>query len=93
MRLGERKLQALIGSIDIKVLTDLEKRPDAFSIDIKVLTDLKRARLCIQNRFPNVPPPANPRRVSLARSNARKANPLQVRRTCMSIARRTAEES
>ena len=26
---GDRKLQALIGSIDIKVLTDLEKRRDA----------------------------------------------------------------
>ena len=27
---GDRKLQALIGSIDIKVLTDLKKRRDAF---------------------------------------------------------------
>ena len=77
---GDRKLQALIGSIDIKVLTDLEKRRDAFSIDIKVPMDLKRTRLCIQSRFPNAPPPANPRRVSLARSNIRKATPLQVRK-------------
>ena len=44
------------------------------SIDIKVLMDLKRFLLCIQSRFPNAPPPANP---------------LQVRRTCMSIARQT----
>ena len=87
---GDPKLQALIGpSIDMKVLTDLEKRRDAFSIDIKVPMDLKRSLLCIQSRFPNAPPPANPRRVSLARRNIRKATPLQVCRTCMSIARRT----
>ena len=65
-------------SIDIKVLTDLEKLRDAFSIDIKVLMDLKRSLLCIQSRFPNAPP-SNPRRVSLARSNIRKCTPLQVR--------------
>ena len=33
-----------LGSIDIKVLTDLEKLLDAFSIDIKDLTDLKKRR-------------------------------------------------
>ena len=32
------------GSHAIKVLTDLEKRRDAFSIDMKVLTDLENAR-------------------------------------------------
>ena len=72
LRSGDRKLQALIGSIDIKVLTDL-----------------KMSRRCIQSRFPNAPPPSNPLRVLLTRPNIRKATSLQVRRTCMSIARRT----
>jgi len=74
----------------MKVLTDLEKLRDAFSIDIKDLTDLKMSRLCIQSRFPSAPPPANHRRISLARRNIRKAN-LRSVRTCMSIARRTAK--
>ena len=45
---------------------------------MKVLMDLKMSRRCIQSHFPNAPPPSNPRRISLAQRNIRKANPLQV---------------
>ena len=51
--------------------------------------DLKRARLCIQSRFPNAPLSANRWRVLLARRNIRNQTRFRSVRTCMSIARRT----
>ena len=80
------------GSHAIKVLTDLEKRRDAFSIDIKDLMDLKMSLLCIHEPLS--------KRAATGKSSARfacsaqhpKSKP-QVWKTCMSIARRTAKKA